>query len=340
MSDLFPGPSAGSSDPDALLRLVRHAMHRRGRQIVLRVEVAEPHRRRAARTLLQEGALSAGGQVVDGHGSDLLLIGAEPARTARLRGLLDRLLGPVATLEWCLPADLTALEAYAASGQAIAPLALSGPDLAMLDETIDHGRLPDLLQRSVGRPPAAHGRPAYVRLAPSRRAIARRLGPLAEDPDLMEFAMDRVAARLLAACTDLSVPPSWLGPIPAGWLHVSLPACGTPVHPSGRGVVDRWAASLGPRHAAEAEGLAARRAALARAGWQLVLDGISAGTLCLLAPQLLAADLLRIAWEPNLDPALLQAVGPARIILAGLPAEAAGWAAGQGIAWVEEAASE
>ena len=73
--------------------VMRDALRAPAGRVVLRVRDLPAHRRRVARALLLEGALAAGGTVVEGPNEDLLLVGAEAARAERLRLLLDRLLG-------------------------------------------------------------------------------------------------------------------------------------------------------------------------------------------------------------------------------------------------------
>ena len=131
-----------SADPAGLLApALRRAVRQGGGLVVLRVEEAAPHRRKVASALLQEGALATGGQVLDGPGGELLLIGAEPGRAERLRGLLERLVGPAATMVWSLDRDATALLAYAGGGQLALP-SQPGPALAALDDFLAGCRCP------------------------------------------------------------------------------------------------------------------------------------------------------------------------------------------------------
>jgi hypothetical protein len=319
---------------EALGRALRRALQEGPGRVVLRVEEPAPHRRRVARALLQEGALAAGGQVLDGPEGDLLLVGAETGRAERLRALLDRLVGPAGTLTWSLERDAQALLAYAA-GQAAAPQpAPDGPPLAALDAALDSLPLAGLVLRRQGLRVTADGlRPAFLRLEPARAEIAARLGPLGADPDLLDHAARRIAARLPGALADPRQARGLLGEARPARLHLPLP--------SGLGAAGALppgmlVASLPLPEAAEPGALAARQAALAAAGIGLELDGLDAAALELVEASALPGDLLRLHWSPALRaPGALRGLDPGRLVLAGAPAPEA--AAALGIGLVETA---
>jgi hypothetical protein len=319
-----PPPMAGVIH--ALRRALREA---RGR-VVLRVEEHAPHRRRVARALLQEGALAAGGQVLDGPGGDLLLVGAEAQRATRLRALLERLVGPAGTLIWSLEHDGAALLAYAAGGPAEAPLTTApGPRLAALDAHLDALDLPPLLRRSAGwRVAAETDRPAFLRIEPDRARVAAALGALGADADVMEHAARRLAQRMLNAFARPDDARALIGPLRAPRLHLPMPAAMPPLADAPAGAL----VGTVPLHADPAT-LEDRRAALAAAGIALELDGLDADTLTLIEPAALPPAMVRLHWSPVLPG--LRGLDPSRVVLAGASLAARDFARAHGVALIE-----
>lgn len=329
MYDLAPaGAPPTGAPPDALGTALRHALREAAGRVVLRVEAGAPHRARIARAVLQQGALAAGGQVMDGPGGDLLLVGAEARRAARLAPLLDRVVGPGATLVWSLEQDQDSVLAYALNG-ALAPprAAADGPTLAGLDPLLDALPLGSAVQRLVG---LRDGRPDFVRLEPARELLAAALGPLGADADLLDHAFQRIAARLRAALAEPEEARALLGPVRARRLHLPLrePRAPGSGHPPGLLV-----ATLPVSAAAEPGALEARRAALTAAGIGLELEGLDAALLGLIDPAGLPPVQLRLAWSPGLPEAACARLDPARVALAGgATAEARAFAAAFGFA--------
>lgn len=328
-------PPAPPADPAAAAALLaaalRHAARDGRGRVVLRVEDVAPHRRRVARALLQEGALVAGGRVLDGPGGDLLLVGAEAGRAERLRALLERLVGPGATQLLWLERDATALAAYATGGPAPPPRpATAPPDLAGLDEALAALPLAGLVRRRQGwpvappaGPPAGPPRPAFLRLEPDRARLAAALGPLGEDADILDHAARHLAARLFAALADPAEARRLLGPAAAPRLHLPRHALARP------GLAPRGPDRLPPgllvatvplAAAAEPEALAAQAAALAEAGIGLEVEGLDAAALEAIDAAALPG-MLRLDWSPALDrpwaAAAVARLGPGRVVLAG-----------------------
>jgi hypothetical protein len=314
--------------PDALgLALRRAAREGRG-LVVLRVEEAAPHRRKVARALLQEGALAAGGQVLDGPGGDLLLVGAEPGRAARLRALVERLVGPAATQLLCLRRDAAALASYATGGAPPAPRPSGeAPGLAGLDAFLDALPLARAVRRAQGFAPHDAARPVFLRLEPDRARLAAALGPLGEDADIMDHAVRRLAARLVGALADAAEARALLGPAPPPCLHLPLPAGFQPDAASPPAPPGMLVATLPLAEAAEPEALARRQAALAAAGIGLEIEGLDAAGLALVEAAALPAGLIRLRWSPALaEPwarAALARIGTTRLVLDGADAAAA-----------------
>jgi len=305
----------------ALRRATRDA---RGR-VVLRVEDTAPHRRKVARALLQEGALAAGGRVLDGPGEDLLLIGAEPGRAARLRELVERLVGPAQTQILCLQRDAAALLAYADGGPAPVPRPPDeGPGLAGLDAFLDAMPLDAGVRRLRGWPVAGRGRPAaprpaFLRIEPDRARLRLALGPLGADADLLDHAVRRLATRLLGALTDPAEARALLGAPPPPRLHLPLPA-GWQMDATANAIPPGLlTVTLPLSAAADPEALARRRAGLAAAGIGLEIEGLDAAALALLDGAALAADLVRLRWSAALaEPwaaTALHRLGLPRIVL-------------------------
>lgn len=317
-----PGPETGLAT--ALRRATRDA---RG-LVVLRVEEAVPHRRKVARTLLQEGALAAGGQVLDGPDGDLLLVGAEPGRAARLRELLERLVGPATTQILCLQRDADALLAYGSGGPPPVPrLPEDGPGLAGLDAFLDAMPLNAGVRRLLGWKLPGGTRPAFLRIEPDRARLRLALGPLGADTDLVDHAARRLTMRLLGALADPAEARAWLGaPMPPR-LHLPLPTGQRPEAATGAIPPGLLTATLPLAAAADPEALARRRASLAAAGIGLEIEGVDAAALALLDGAALAADLIRLTWSPALaEPwaeAALRRLGLSRIVVTGASAEAA-----------------
>jgi hypothetical protein len=318
---------AREQDPCLSAALRRATRDGRGR-VVLRVEDAAPHRRKVARALLQEGALAAGGQVLDGPGGDLLLVGAEPGRAARLRDLVERRVGPATTQILCLQRDDAALLAYGGGGRAPVPrLPDEGPGLAGLDAFLDAMPLTAGLRRMRGWPVAGGTRPAFLRIEPDRARLRLALGPLGQDEDLLDHATRRLAKRLLGALADPGEARAWLGTPAPPRLHLPLPA-GLPLDATANAIPPGLlTVTLPLSAAADPEALARRRAGLSAAGIGLEIEGVDAAALRLLDGAALAADLIRLRWSPALaEPwagAALHRLGLSRIVVTDASAEAA-----------------
>jgi hypothetical protein len=307
-----------------LQRALREA---RGR-VVLRVEDAAPHLRKLARAALQEGALAAGGQVLDGPGGELWLVGAEASRAARLLELLERLIAPAAAHILSLERDGARLLAYATGSPAPSQRAAGdGPDLADLDDRLAAMPLSSALRRLQGWPVAGRGkRPAFLRLEPDRPRLGVALGALGQDHDLLYHAAARLAARVLAAIADPAELRGLIGPVAAPRLHMPMPVgpqtqARQPL-PPGLLVATIPLAAL-----AEPQALAARQAALTAAGIGLEIEGLDAAALRLLDPAALPDAMLRLRWSPALEApwaaAAVARLGPQRVVLSGAtPAEA------------------
>jgi hypothetical protein len=288
-----------------LAHALRHALRAPAGRVVLRVEEAAPHRRRVARALLQEGALAAGGQVLEDPAGALLLVGAEPQRAGRLRALVERLIGSAGTMMFSLERDGAALLAHAEGGAPPRPAA-EGPGLAGLDASLAALPLEGVIARRIGRR-AGEGRPAFLRLAPDRAALAEALGPLGADPDLLDHAAQRIARRLLAALADPAMLRGLLGRHRPQRLHLPLPAAAG--HAAGAAPL---VATLPVAAVAEPD-FAARAGAFALAGIGLELDGVAAA-LPLLDPAFLPdTALLRLSRDPG---PVLGRLDPARLVLA------------------------
>ena len=312
-------PAASLATQPLVVALERALREARGR-IVLRVEDTAPHRRKLARALLQEGALAAGGQVLDGPGGELWLIGAEAGRAQRLLGLLEGLIAPTTAEILSLERDAARLRAHAAGGRAPqAGPAGDGPDLAGLDAFLAALPLATVLRRMQGWPVHAPStRPAFLRLEPDRARLAAALGALGRDADILYHATRCLDARLVAALGDPGELRSLLGPLMAPRLHLPLPPGlrpgGAEPLPPGMLVATLPLAAL-----ADPAALASRVASLAALGIGLEIEGLDAAALGLLDPDALPDALFRLRWSPALDepwaaPALKR-LGPQRVVL-------------------------
>ncbi len=332
-------PGAGSAPLEAAV-----AAPRGGGRVVLRVPPDAPHRMRVARAVLQEGALAAGGTVVDGPAGDLLLVGAEEGRATRLRALVDRLLGGPVTGLWSLDRDLAVLRRYAA-GQALSAPApnVAGPPLAELDAWLAALPLTRLLRRRAGllRSEGVEGAtptPGFLRLEIARDRLSTMLGALGQDRDLVEHARRVIGQRLLQALGQRAMVAELLGDRPAPHIHLPVPASLITGRSGGSGGGVVLVATVALEAAADPAALARRRAALASLGWLLEVDGLDALALSLIDPRGLPADLLRLHWSaalPACQP-VLAGIDPEALILSGVgDAAALDWAARMGIRRLE-----
>jgi len=292
-----------------------------------------PHRRRVARLLLQEAALSGGGEVLETAAGELLLLGTAGPVAARTAAVLARLAGDAAGPDiWRFPADAERLLAWAGAACLPPPAPpvpdLTAPALPGLEAMLEALPLDRVLRRRAilhhtpGAPPLLAAR----RLLLSRSALAAGLGPLAGDADLLRHAEDRLAASLATRLPGKEQDP------PDGPLLLPLPLGSPPVPAPRPGLVG----VLPLAAAAHPAALAATRAALAQAGWGLALAGLDAAALRLVAPAGLAADLLLLRWSPAMAEraaaAALRGLPPARLVLTGCDGpEALDWGRSQGI---------
>jgi hypothetical protein len=306
--------SARLPSGDAIGPALRRALRDGAGRVVLRVEESAPHRRRVARALLQEGALSAGGRVLEGPQGDLLLVGAEARRAGRLRDLLERLVGPEGLLIWSLEHDCGPILAYAAGEGALPPRPLAaGPPLAGLDGFLDSLPLDRVVRRRLGV--VAGAPPVFLRLEPAREAVAEALGQLGADGDLLDHAQRRLAQRMLAALAEPGEARALLGEARAPRLHLPLPSgAADGRHPPGLVV-----ATLPFALAADPDALAARIATLQAAGIGVELEGLDAALLGLVDLAALPPVRLRLVWSPALSGIAgrpLAGLEPGRVALA------------------------
>jgi hypothetical protein len=301
-------------------------------RVALRVPgPAAPHRRRAVRIVLQDAARAEAARVLEAPAptGDLLLLGATAEGAARAEAMLAASLatpdpeGPAPPETWRLPEHASALLAWAeAADRPPSRDAATGeaavPGLAGLDAVLDAlspdgpGAAAIRVRRAVirlapGRAPVL----AWHRIVLSRQGLAAALGPLGEDPDLLDHAADLLAGRWLRRA-----PPGPGGAVPVMW---PLPQGDDIPDPPG----DPGAVAVLPLASAVEAGLAARCARLRAAGWRLAFDGVDAAALRLLAPAALPPDaLLLLRWSPALEDerpvqAALRALDPGRLVLTG-----------------------
>ena len=336
-SATIENPAVGPG-PDAVRRALRGPP---GRVALRLASPGLPARRRVAVALLEEAGRPRGGAVLDTAPGDLLLTEADAADAARVAALLERLMGQ-APERIDLPDGAAAL--LALPGLVPATIAAAAPPPATgIEALADAAPLPSLLRRE-GVVHLATGQPqrlAFLRLHLPAGALAPHLGPAAADTDLARHARDRLRGRLLAALAEPGRRDALLGAMPAVPLLIDLPLAllpdmPAPVAEEDHAIPPALIAALTPAEAM-AEGLAARRAALHRAGWGLAVRGLDAATLALLAPDALPADVLLLRWSPALAgravAAALRRMDPARLVLTRCDgADALEWGVGLGIA--------
>ncbi len=338
--------AAGGAEAGPTLA-VRRALAVGAGRLALRIAVpGPPHRRRAARLILQDAARADGAQVLEhAAAAELLLLGASAEGAVRAEEeLAEALVGapsplgtPAIAARWRLPQDAAPLLEWAEASAAAPPgpaIGLGELDRLLAVLPLDPGggimARRAVLRLAAGRPPA-HG---LRRLVLSRRALAAALGPLGLDPDLLDHAADSLLRRRLATLAPeppCAVPP--LIPLPAvddG--HAPPPSPPPSPAPGAIGVL--------PLATLAMPGAATRRERLAAAGWTLGFDGLDAAALRLLLPTALPeGTLLLLRWSASLADdrravlAALRPLDPARLVLTGCDGPAAfAWGFGLGIA--------
>jgi hypothetical protein len=295
--------------------------------------------RRVALSVLEDAGRARGGTLIETATGDLLLTEADAPDAARAEAALLRLFG-TAPERFDLPGGVPVLLDLPAPVPAL-PRPPPAPPPAGIEARADAAPLPALLRRE-GVLHIATGHPrrlALLRLRLPAAALARHLGPAAEDRDLLHHALDRLRARLPGLLADPAGREALLGlaaPVP---LLLDLPAALLPDPPPIEGDPPGAAALIATLSLPEAltPGLAARRAALHHAGWGLATRGIDAAALALLAPEALPTDLLLLDWSPDLSgrtaTAALRRIDPARLVLEGVEGQGAlEWGLSLGIA--------
>jgi hypothetical protein len=138
---------------------------------------------------------------------------------------------------------------------------------------------------------------------------------LGDDADVLDHAVRRLSARLLAALADAAEARALLGTALPPRLHLPLPAGFRPEPAASPTPPGLLVATVPLSDAAEPEALARRRAALAAAGIGLEIEGMDAAALALLDGAALPADVIRLRWSPALaeppSPAVAVPRGPA-----------------------------
>ncbi len=309
-----------------------------GRVALILPAPAGPARRRVAVALLATAGRAQGGSVLETPDGDLLLTEAAAPEAERVAATLARLMGaPPGRVD--LPeggARLLALPSPVPVQVGQPP----PPAAAGIEALADAAPLPGLLRRD-GVLHIAAGVPrrlALLRLRLSPGALAPHLGPAAADADLARHARDRLRARVLAMLADAGRREALLGQTPPVPLLIDLPSALLPDPPPHEGEPPGPPALIAALSLAEAmaEGLTARRAALHHAGWGLAVRGLDAGSLALLAPDALPADLLLLRWSPALGAravaAALRRTNPACLVLTGCDGpEALEWGLATGV---------
>ncbi|MDO9708736.1 hypothetical protein [Paracraurococcus lichenis] len=309
-----PRPEGGARAPRRLLDAALASLPAaRGRAALLLPPaprlVATPARWRLAEAVLEDAAATGGGTLLRSAGGGTLLLGASPSAARRAAEALGRLMEEAGGLPvWHLPQETEAVLTWAAL-EAPAPIPMPPPPapVAGLHPALDGLTADAVLRADLLLPP--EGPAAGRRLRLSRSAIAAAIGPAAADPDLLAHAGERMAARLLPGLAAWACDLPGLRLIPVS--RDRLPA---PARQPGAVAVLPLAVLVDP-------GLAGLRRRLAERGWGLGFAGLEAGTLRVLDPRRLAADLLLLRWSPALaegaPAAALRALGPGRVVLTG-----------------------
>lgn len=251
--------------------------------------------------------------------------------------------------DWARP-DEAALLAGAVAPPAVtaAPArALAAGDLARLADALARLPIAGLLRRQTALElaPAAQPRPLLCETYVSIAALTERVAPgvdLAARPALFRFLTRILDDQVLGALA--AAPPAGAAPLS---LNLNLPSLGSDAF---KAFAAAWQAPARPIIEIQlAEILGApqafshRRDALRRLGYGVLIDGIDAAALAMIAIERLAPDLVKLTWAPPAPPPAaaataaaaarrIQALGADRVILARTEnEEALRWGLSQGI---------
>lgn len=329
------------------------------------------HHRRIAAALLGEAAERGGGQL-HALGADMALLFSPADGGAAVVATLARVFATLLPPEtlcslWPLPAAadpalvwLRCAHATTEPGSATAPDAqASAAHYAALDGALQSMSTGEIVHRQTAvllRPGHADPLvPAFREVAIATTALEARLAslPAASDPFLFSHLATRLDQRMLAALLQ-DVPAA--GPLSAGTgpgaLHVNLTLPGA----LSEGFA-RLATAAAPALAAglrigielpfaeifaDPTAYVLARERIRLAGMAVVLDGLTADTLALTAPETLEPDLVKLSWSASLltpAPPVLQAIarlngalGHGRLMLHRIDDESAiGWGMRHGI---------
>jgi len=282
--------------------------------------------RRMARALLEDAARSGGGAVFRTLAGAELLCGTARPAAIRAAGALSRLLdGALAPPIWRLPEESADLLAWASPEYHVPDP--GPPDRAWPDPGGFQARLDRVAAEQVVQPRPlrdAAGAPAGRQLVLQTARMLTALGLAEADAELVAYAEDRLARRLLPGLGAWAATGEGLRLIPLPQHRLPPPATA----PGATAVV--------PLARAGWPGLGEQRQQLHRRGWQLAIAGLDSVALRALQPLALPADILLLSWSPALaEQALPEGAPRARLFLDGADAAGRAWAAGIGIGLIE-----
>jgi hypothetical protein len=318
-----------------------------------------PHHGRIARAILHDIAQRHEGQIFSLRNGDLVLICALAREPLALPDVFGRLLRSDAaqtetlTSLWQLEQAAGALLDYAAERLAdpaparpsppVIPTSVSPLAIDALEAVLRQRQCADITERRMaiiftGGPAAVSSlRPLFCEVSLAMAALQAQVDGgdrLDADPWLLQHLAHRLDGSLLAAVAAAFGSGSPLDPgnRPAPPIHLNL-TLPTLLSPAFADFVRRCR-SAGKVPGAEVtlieavadpSGFAQARQAAAAAGWRLVLDDVSHHALLLTRPWRLDADLVKLAWSPQLPQLAateqadlgeaLRAIGPSRIVL-------------------------
>ncbi len=324
--------TANTAAPD-LETAVRRVLEGAPGRVALRVAVPGAGdgarlRRRVARALLQEAAMTGGGQLVQTTTQEYALLGAgaQPAERAARR-LVEFGCAEAAITVWDLPRHFPELLAWAQACQAGPPPATELPPLAGFEAQLAGITLQRVLRAAPVMQWEAGGKPRLAAryLWVDTVALASALGAPGQDPDLLRHAEQALLLRMgesLAGLQDDSATPLLL-PLAAG----AEERCGLAPRPGSVAILPVTLAS-------DPTLLATAGLHLQGLGWRsaLLLD---ATLLSLLDPAALGVDLLLLRWSDALarpdalDP--LDDIDSARLVLTECRGRAVAWGQARGI---------
>lgn len=323
--------SAGRSSQSSIEEGLRRAMRPAPDRAAVRITPGpEPELQRIIFAMLRDVAQVKGGTILDIGPDKWLLTEAPMPEAEGLAALIGKLV-PEGHIELLpLPQSKAVLAGYLQASPTLLELPIAErpspigleTKLTQLNPGAMFSRRSYASFNSVGSP-MLH----LQRLALEKAALARILGPFAEDVALLRHAKTILDTNLLEAIGQDGRRTALLGGAPAAPLLIDMPPALLPAPSPAEAEQHEPAATtalyatLALHESISLDDLATRRDSLKRDAWGIAISGLSADALSLINVQALPADWIILEWSAELEEKtslkLLGQLDPTRIILDG-----------------------